>query len=442
MVYTCIISLLVIICLICFIVFKPSLKIGSLSIETYFIAPLVGALLLIIFKAISIDQIISSFTSSSNVNPLKILILFISLSMISITLDELGFFHFLAFKALSKVNKNQYSLFFILYVLIGLLTIFTSNDIVILTFTPFICYFSKKAKINPLPYLIMEFVNANTYSILFSIGNPTNIYLSQYFNITFIDYVKVMYLPTIFSGITSLLVMLFLFRKQLNNPICNVKLESKVNIDHKIITYISLLHLIVTTILLVISNYINIEMWLICLLSASSLTIFLIAFSLFNKSFKELKNVFKRLPYLLIPFVLSMFIIVMALENNQVNKLIGEFILKLSKNNDYLSSFIFLLSSIISDNLINNIPMSVLYASFLNQEGLNSIINICSTIIGSNIGAYLTPVGALAGIMWMNLLKKQEIKFNFIDFIKYGIIIVPFVFLASYCGLIISCIIF
>ena len=32
-----------------------------------------------------------------------------------------------------------------MYVMVAILTIFTSNDIVILTFTPFICYFAKNA---------------------------------------------------------------------------------------------------------------------------------------------------------------------------------------------------------------------------------------------------------------------------------------------------------
>ncbi|MDD4543017.1 MAG: ArsB/NhaD family transporter, partial [Clostridia bacterium] len=48
---------------------------------------------------------------------------------------------------------------------------------------------------------------------------------------------------------------------------------------------------------------------------------------------------------------------------------------------------------------------------------------------GSNIGAFLTPVGALAGIMWTSLLKKHDIKYTFADFIRYGIVIsVPTIF--------------
>ena len=114
--------------------------------------------------------------------------------------------------------------FFIIYFLVAILTIFTSNDIVILTFTPFICYFSKKGKINPIPYLVMEFINANTYSMLLSIGNPTNIYLSASFNISFLTYFIKMLIPTLFASLASLLVLIILFRSELNKPISNIKI--------------------------------------------------------------------------------------------------------------------------------------------------------------------------------------------------------------------------
>ena len=48
---------------------------------------------------------------------------------------------------------------------------------------------------------------------------------------------------------------------------------------------------------------------------------------------------------------------------------------------------------------------------------------IYATIIGSNIGAFLTPIGALAGIMFTSLLKKQNIEYKFKDFVKYVAII-------------------
>ena len=75
-------------------------------------------------------------------------------------------------------------------------------------------------------------------------------------------------------------------------------------------------------------------------------------------------------------------------------------------------------------NLINNIPMSVLFSKVINfTDPLSLNQAIYSTIIGSNIGAFLTPIGALAGIMFTDLVKRQEVKYSFVSFIKYGLII-------------------
>ena len=82
--------------------------------------------------------------------------------------------------------------------------------------------------------------------------------------------------------------------------------------------------------------------------------------------------------------------------------------------------------------------MSVLFASILTDVNNYQLPAIYATIIGSNIGAYLTPIGALAGIMWMSLLKKYDIKFTFFDFMKYGVIIVPAILLMSLLGLMVN----
>lgn len=58
---------------------------------------------------------------------------------------------------------------------------------------------------------------------------------------------------------------------------------------------------------------------------------------------------------------------------------------------------------------MNNIPMSVFYCSVMESlEGASLNQAIFATIMGSNLGAYLTPIGALAGIMFSNLLKNMK----------------------------------
>ena len=68
--------------------------------------------------------------------------------------------------------------------------------------------------------------------------------------------------------------------------------------------------------------------------------------------------------------------------------------------------------------------MSILYSNLCSSlSGLPYYSAVFASIIGSNIGAFLTPMGALAGIMFVNLLNEHEVKFTFVDFIKHGFVI-------------------
>ena len=402
------------------ILFCPTIKIKNKTFDTFYLPVLLVAIILLLFPLFDKREFIEILTSNSNLNPIKILILFISVSFISIVLDTSGFFSYIATIFINKYKASQIKLFNILYILISILTIFTSNDIVILTFTPFILHFSKKGNINPIPYLVMEFVAANTYSMLLIIGNPTNIYLSSIFNLSFIEYLVHMIIPVLLVGITSFLTLHFLFHKDLQKEIKVFDLEQN-KINNKFILNISLLHLGLVTILLAISSYINLEMWIIAALFSISLLSILCIYSLIKKNKEYLINPLKRIPYNLIPFILSMFTLINALDSfnvfNKFNSVLND------------NSLLYLLSSTLSCNVVNNIPMTLAYGSIL--ENTQNIKLIYATIIGSNIGAILTPVGALAGIMWMRLLKVNNVNYTFKQFTKNGAIITLFLLLSS-----------
>jgi len=420
-----VITLLTLFTLILMIIFKPSielkLKNKKIILQSFWIVSAFGMLLLIVFKQISMEGIKSLFDFSQSMNPFKILILFISISILSIVLEIAGFFELCAIQVIKRVKKSQIKLFIILYVLISVLTMFTSNDIIILTFTPFIIYFTKKMNISPIPYLVGEFVAANTLSLMFIIGNPTNIYLATYYNISFFAYFKVMWLPTIVLSLVAFGCVFLLFLKALKVEInFQGEIENNVKINKTLIV-VGLIHLVACTICLVISSYIHFEMWYICLFFAISITLFVLAYDKVKHEKNELK-IFKHVPWNLIPFIISMFLIVTALNENNILSKIALALSSASRNNTFLEGLIYGVTSFLACSLINNIPMSVAYASILeiSQASTNALYAV---IIGSNIGALLTPMGALAGIMWLNYLKSKDVNYSFLSFIKNGIII-------------------
>lgn len=428
----CIIAGLVCIALVLTVLTNPSINIGKYHIRIfYWTAPVLGSIALLLFRLLPLPVMWEGLTSSGSINPLKILTLFISMTTLSIYLDEVGFFSYIAGISLKFAKTSQLRLFCVLFLLVSVLTVFTSNDIIILTFTPFICYFSKKAEIDPMPYLFGEFVAANTWSMMLIIGNPTNIYLATANGIGFGTYTAHMLLPTLFAGITAFLLLLMIFRKPLSQPI-SIK-EEKPAIRDKGLVIIGLLHLVFCTILLILSSYIGLEMWYITLGFAVSLFLCVTIYKK-KKGVKErvLLHTIMRAPWELIPFVLSMFLLVLTLDRYQVTTIISDFF-----GTDHLV-WKYGIASFLSANVMNNIPMSVAFSSIVSHlSEADRLPAAYASIIGSNIGAYFTPLGALAGIMWSGILNKMGIPFSFRKYISYGIRISIPVLIAALLGLLI-----
>lgn len=413
--------------LIC-IIFDFKIKIGKVKIGAYWIACLLGAIICISCKFISTDSLKNVFVSSANINPVKILVIFLSCTSLSVLLDKIGFFKYIAQLTLKKAKSSQTKLFFVFSFIVILLTIFTSNDILILTFTPFICYFTKRAKVDPTPYIVSEFVMANAWSMFFYIDNPTNIYLCTNFGITFLDYVIKMFLPTIIAGLVSLFLVYFLFRK---------KLKQKIEIEDEEILKpnpallgIGLSGLSIMVIMMIICPYIGLDIWYIPLVCAVLTYIITLIYILATKQKLDiLGQSFKSLPYELIPFLISMAILISTLQDIGfieifANALSGQHFIVIG------------LIAFLAGNIINNIPMSMFFTSVLGSMPL-VYNNIYAVVIASNLCAFLTPVGALAGIMFMKILKENEVKYGFGKFMFYGFIVSIPALLLSLCSLLI-----
>ncbi len=393
----------------------PKISLGIIYTDSYWVITMLGALLLILTGQGDAIHVWQSLTADTAINPIKILTLFISMTILSIFLDEMGLFRFLASWVLTHAKASQKKLFVYLYLIVSILTVFTSNDVIILSFTPFICYFAKNAKINPIPYLAAEFVAANTWSMALIIGNPTNIYLASAYGIGFAEYIGKMLLPTLVAGGVALLALYLSFGKMLNEEMqCE---PEKHGFEDKVSLAIGIAHLATCTIMLAISSYVGIEMYAVALSCVVSLfACVMVASAIRRKSPRALVVSLFRAPWQLIPFVLSMFVMILVLDDKGVTAYIANAL------GESFTVFGYGFASFLSANVINNIPMSVLFCSVI--ENLTPALQqsaVYATVIGSNIGAFLSPIGALAGIMWSSILSMHGAGFFLRDFLKMGV---------------------
>lgn len=399
------------------VLYFPHIKLGKLRLGSYWMVALAGASLMLLTRQVDIETVWRAILRDDAINPLKILVLFISMTILSIYLDELGFFRCLAKKTLRRAGKNQVKLFIYLYLIVSVLTVFTSNDVIILSFTPFICYFAKNARVNALPYLAAEFVAANTWSMALIIGNPTNIYLGTSYGIDFLAYIQTMWLPTLAAGATAFVMLYLTSRKHLKAPVEGE--PERFVIKDRLSLWVGIVHLAACTVMLALSSYIGVEMWLVSALAVGSLAFWCLVIDLSRRHLPdELLALAERAPWQLIPFVLSMFVMTIVLNEKGVTEAIGTFL-----GNEH-TALRYGLSSFLAANIVNNIPMSVLFCSVM-QSCDTAVLHqaVYATIIGSNIGAFLTPIGALAGIMWSSILNEHGLRFGYLDFLKIGVTI-------------------
>lgn len=484
------------------IIVKPYVNIRRVKIGLYCAVAVAGAAVLLATGSVSVSEVAQGFTADTAVNPLKILALFLSMTLISVYLGDAGFFTLAAEKVFARSKGGAFKTFIALYFAVSVLTVFTSNDIIVLTFTPPVCIFAKKARVSPLPFLIGEFVAANTWSMALLIGNPTNVYLAGSAGISFFGYMKVMLLPAAAAGLSGLAALIILFRKQLfpaaggkpaplnptgltalngtpkETPRADERVFEKTNETapsnetirprgetilrgdetlrrgdgtmrrndetlrrgdgerkariSKVPLAASLVTLVACIIILSVSSFIGAEMWLVCVISAAALTVFLFVYGLFaEKTAARVFHELKKAPYELIPFVLSMFVIVLALKKTGVTDALSDALVKNAKSDGFLFGTLAALCS----NLLNNIPMSVLFEKII---GGKSVYATFGAVIGSNIGAFITPVGALAGIMWTKILNGEGVKLSFGKFALYGTFCAVFALAAACLALFIA----
>lgn len=427
-----------------FVAIRP-FKIGKfeLNIAT---SSILSLIFLIAVQVIDISIIRAAIVGSGNLNPWQIIIIFFTVAYVSISLDVTGILDYISYHIAQKTQGSLVKLFLFFYLLACVLTIFTSNDIVILTLTPIIFYLSKHADLNITPLLFAEFFGANIMSTLLYIGNPTNIIIGDALNLSFLGYTEVMWLPTLVAAFVNIILLYVIFRSSITQKF---KLNSEYNklIQSYPNATISSVLILCMLISLSASSYITVDIWEITSIFLVLFAIKDILFYIYEKSilrtYKKEVNYFyvtlKRMPWRILPFILSFFIFVEGLNYygfiDKVAQLISTFSTSLLSG-IAINGFVGLVLS----NLINNQPATIFLSYVLTSDSFEASKEILrgsayAINISTSIAANITLVGALAGLMWQNILKDKGIKISYVDFLKKGLLVTPIVFLASLISL-------
>lgn len=166
-------------------------------------APLIADLFLLAILAIGRQEVSDGTIGANNINPLDIMIFFITLAYIAISIDASGLIRYLAFKVLQWGGDVGHRLFFFLYSFFFLLGSFIGNDPIILSGTAFLAYMTRVSSniVHPRAWIYSQFAVANIASAVLVSSNPTNLVLAGAFHIKFIEYTASMIIPVVITAI-------------------------------------------------------------------------------------------------------------------------------------------------------------------------------------------------------------------------------------------------
>ncbi|KAL8365587.1 hypothetical protein RB595_004417 [Gaeumannomyces hyphopodioides] len=191
-------------------------KVLRLHISTI-TAPLYACLLLLACLAIGRDEVYAGTVGANHVEPIDVMVFFITLAYIAISIDASGLLRYLAYRVLKKSGSHGRRLYTYLYWFFFAVGTVIGNDPIVLSGTAFLAYmFRASSNISSArAWIFSQFAVANISSAILVSSNPTNLVLAGAFQIKFIDYTANMIVPAVCTGLVLCPCLLFLvFRSE------------------------------------------------------------------------------------------------------------------------------------------------------------------------------------------------------------------------------------
>ncbi|KIL46731.1 hypothetical protein KP78_18490 [Jeotgalibacillus soli] len=149
-------------------------------------------------------------------------------------------------------------------------------------------------------------------------------------------------------------------------------------------------------------------------------------------------DILKKAPWHILVFAFGMYVTVYALNNTGITAVIIQWLEDPMKDNLMHASFIAgLLISFLS-NIMNNLPAVMLGTIMITDMGLDLQtlqVSYISIIIGSDIGSLLSPMGTLATLLWMFVIKKNGIQISWSQYFKVALLVIPITLLITLISL-------
>lgn len=349
----------------------------------------------------------------------------IGIIIISLILDEIGFFEWSALY-MARFAKGNGRLLFAYVILLGaLVSAYFTNDGGVLILTPIVLAQVRALQLDKrmvLAFIMASGFIADTTSLPLVVSNLVNILSADYFDIGFVQYALRMILPNLFSLAASLLVLFLFFRKSIPRRYDLAQLKH----PREAIKDIRLFRLA-----WVILSALFVSFFVSGLLAVPvSLLIFVAAAVFFaaarRSSTISTLRIVKEAPWVVVIFSIGMYVVVWGLHNANLTAFVQEAIQMFADHGLFAATMgTGYLAALIS-SCMNNLPTVMFDALAIGNTHTTGVIRealIYANVIGCDLGPKITPIGSLATLLWLHVLGRNGVTITWGQYFRTGVIL-------------------